>query len=77
MDLPVQGLPRYLPVAQTVLYIHTQTLNTTSYILRDMMRGLLVTTSVLCTSTAVRPHSRTVRTGELKGVLLLLFVGGS
>ena len=75
MDLPVQGLPRYLPVAQTALYIHTQTLNTTPSILRVMMRELLATTTVLCTFTTVRPHSGNVRTRKLNRALLFLLVG--
>ena len=64
------------PKQQYSICIPTRTLNTTPSILRDMMRELLATTTVLCTFTTVRSHSRTVRTGEVKRALLLLFVGG-
>ena len=61
MDRPVQGLPRYLLVAQTAtLHTHT-TLNTTPSILRVMIRELLATATVLRALATVRPHSKTNR----------------
>ena len=76
MDCPVQGLPRYLLVAQTALSIRTHTnFEYHPSILRDMMRELLVTTTVLCALATVGPHSRTNRTNRCVEDSVTLFVG--
>ena len=58
----------------STLHTHTQTLNTTPSILRDMMRELLATTTVLCALATVRPHRRTNRTNRCVEESVALFV---